>query len=58
MRSLLKIFQNFREQCIYENLSDSKNKAETLGIYTEFPKVRLENRNSYPEKLENMSFVT
>lgn len=44
LQSLLKIIENFREQNINEALSDSKNKAEALGIETELPNVRLRKK--------------
>lgn len=56
LQSLLKILENFREQGINEALSDSKNKAEVLGIETEFPKVRLQKKKLLPGEIAKDEF--
>ncbi|KAL4119494.1 hypothetical protein QTP88_012301 [Uroleucon formosanum] len=56
LKSLLKILENFREQGINEALLDSKNKAEVLGIETEFQKVRLRKKKLLPGEIAEDEF--
>ncbi|KAL4107535.1 hypothetical protein QTP88_017867 [Uroleucon formosanum] len=58
LTGLLKILENFREQGINEALLDSKNKAEILGIETEFSKVRSRKKKLLPGEIAEDEFCT